>query len=60
VERIAIEACSDDSCGRYWPDPFYRADALTKRVLLERLVEFSLYYQNALVERTPRLIESCE
>jgi hypothetical protein len=32
VERTAIRDCCDHGCGRYRPDPFHGADALTKRV----------------------------
>ena len=60
VERTAIGDCCDHGCSRDRADPFHRADALTKRVLLERLVEFRLYHQNALIQRTQLFIESCE
>jgi hypothetical protein len=52
VERAAIGDCCDHGCGRYRPDPFHRADALTKRVLLKGLVKFRLYRQNARIERS--------
>lgn len=60
VERTAIGDRCHHGRRRYRPNPFHRADALTKRVLLERLVEFCLYHQNALIQRKQLFIESCE